>query len=46
MDKIKGVIKANLAKDPFDIIFWSDPSVRTYEEALSIYRSSSMNEKH
>lgn len=45
MDLVKGFIKANLAKDALDIIFWSDPNENTFKEALLIYQSSSAETK-
>lgn len=45
MNQIKGILKASLAKDPLDIIFWADPTANTFEEALIIYQSSSMQAK-
>lgn len=45
MNIVKGIIKANLAKDPLDIVFWADPTENTFKEALLVYQSSSIERK-
>ena len=45
MKQIKGMIKANLANSPFDIIYWGNPCIKTFQEALLSYQSSSMSGK-
>jgi hypothetical protein len=34
MKQIKQIMKANMAKDSFDVIYWGSPSVATFNEAL------------
>jgi len=45
MDQIKGIFKASIAKDPFDVIFWSDPNKHTYKQAISLYNTSNQQQK-
>lgn len=45
MNQIKSIIKAGLAKDPLDVIFWGDPTEQTFKDALSIYKSGTMQNK-
>lgn len=45
MNQIKGILKANLAKDGVEVIFWGDPTLSTFQDALKIYQSSSLQTK-
>lgn len=42
MNQIKGILKANLAKDALDVVFWGNPTQHTFHDAFRIYKSASM----
>ena len=45
MENLKKAYKGSFAKSPFDVIFWGDPSTATFQEAISIYQSSGLQQK-
>lgn len=45
MKSLKNLVKANLASDAYDIIFWGEPTTETFNDAVSAYVSASTVEK-
>lgn len=45
MNHLKSIVKAGLAKDPLDIIFWGDPTTQTFNQAFLVYKSGTMQDK-
>ena len=45
MKSLKNIIKSTLSKDPFDVIFWGEPTSETFNDAVSTYLSSGRETK-
>ena len=45
MKSLKNIFKANLCKNSFDVIYWGDPTIKNFNDAVSIYLSSNREGK-
>ena len=45
MKSLKNIVKANLCRNSYDIIYWGEPTTENFNDAVSIYLSSNREGK-